>query len=148
MSFHEKRALVSLASTLLLAVVYTSIMWARIPTGDPYSPEVFRFWGLFFVVYIPIVIVAKIVLYIVFSILNAIATREGDPGIEDERDKLIELRANRNSAYVFGLGFIIAMFALVFNQPPTTMFLILVGGGLIAESTAEVWQFLYYRRGF
>ena len=148
MSFHEKRALVSLASAVLIPLIYAAMMWPRLPTGDAYGVEVFRFWGSFFIILIPVVIVAKIAIYILFSIINTIATRENDPGLEDERDKLIEARANLNSANVFALGFVLAMLALVLDQPPTTMFIILFIGGITSEIISELSQFVFYRRGF
>jgi hypothetical protein len=148
MSFQERRAIVSIIGTILIGVVYSAVMMARYPTGDPYSPDVFRFWGAFILILIPVSIVAKIIIYILFYILNAIATREEEPSITDERDKLIELRAQTLSNYVFILGFGIAMVSLVVDQPPAVMFVILFLSGIVSEMISEIATFYFYRRGF
>jgi hypothetical protein len=45
------------------------------------------------------------VIQIVFSIINTIVTREKEPKIKDERDKLFDLRIARNSSTMFMIGF-------------------------------------------
>lgn len=148
MSYQERRALVSLASSVLIPIVYSAVMIQRYPSAaDPYSIDVFRFWGAYFVLLIVVTIIARIFITIVFSILNTIATREGEPGIEDERDKLIDLKANRNASYVFGIGFVLAMAALVFDLSPSVMFIILLCGGIASDILSEAASFFFYRRG-
>ena len=147
MSYQENRAIVSLIGTVLITVLYSVYMLQRYPVGDAYSPEIFRFWGTFFVILIPVSIVARIIIYILFSIINAIATREEEMPITDERDKLIELKSNRNSGYVFIIGFVLAMTSLAVEQPPTVMFIILMVSGVVSEIVSEVSQFVFYRRG-
>jgi hypothetical protein len=146
-SIQERRAIVSVVSTILIAAIYTAVMAPRHPAGDVYSPEVFRFWGAFFLILIPVTIVAKIVITIVFSILNTIATREYDSLLTDERDRLIELKSNWASSYAIGLGFMLAMAALVANLPPTVMFIILYCAGITTELVSDMKQFFFYRRG-
>lgn len=149
MSYQERRSLVNLFSTLLIYAVYAAYMFQRYPDASPYSPEVFRFWGSFFLILIPVTIVAKIIIYIVFVILNTIATQKEEPSISitDERDKLIDLKATQNSLYVFGAGFLLAMASLVMEMPPSTMFIILIGAGIASEVISDLSQFFYYRRG-
>lgn len=148
MSFQEKRAIVSLISTILIIVLYCAYMVERFPLGDPYSAEVFRFWGAFFLILIPVAIVAKVLIYILFSILNTLATREDEPSVTDERDRLIELRASTLALYIFSLGFFLAMIALATGLPPSTMFVTLICSGVAAEIISDFSQFSMYRRGF
>jgi uncharacterized membrane protein len=147
MSFQERRAIVSLISSIGITALYSSYMIQRYPDASAYSAEVFHFWGAFFLILIPVTIVAKIIIYIVFSIFNTIATREEEPSIVDERDRLIELKATRNSLYVFVFGFLVAMGTLVFEMPPSTMFAILIVSGVASEMVSELSQFYFYRRG-
>jgi hypothetical protein len=147
MSFHERRSIVDLVGTILVSVLYSAFMIQRFPAVSPYSPEVFRFWGAFILILIPVSIVAKIVIYIVFHIINAIATREEDIPITDERDKLIELKAQTISNYVFIVGFILAMSSLVFDVPPSVMFILLFLSGLLSQVVSDIATFLFYRRG-
>jgi uncharacterized membrane protein len=147
MSFQEKRALVVLVSSIAITVLYSAYMLSRYPVSDAYSPEVFRFWGNFFLILVVVTILANIVIHIVFSILNTIVTREDEP-ISDERDELIDLKASRYALYVFSVGFLLAMLSLVLEQPPAVMFTVLLCGGLASQVVAEALRFHLYRRGF
>ncbi len=148
MSFQERRALISLISTLLIAGLYSAYMLQRQPSADPYAPETFQFWGTFFVLLIPVSIASRIVINIVFMIMNTIVTRETETEKRDERDNLIELKATRNSLYSFAIGVILAMGALALNQPPNVMFILLIIAGVTAEVVSELSQFYFYRRGY
>jgi hypothetical protein len=147
MSFQEIRSIVDLVGTVLITAVYSAVMSQRFPEASPYSPEIFRFWGAFVLILIPVSIAAKIVIYIVFYIINAIATREEEAPITDERDKLIELKAQTISNYVFIVGFILAMSSLVFDLPPSVMFILLFLSGLLSQVVSDIATFLFYRRG-
>ena len=148
MSYQEQRSLVNLVSTFLVTGLYAAYMLPRQPQGDPYSPEIFHFWGTFFLILIPVTIGAKVLILIVFHLINAIATQEAEPPITDERDKLIELRATRGRFLVFTLGFLIAMISQIGDMPPATMFTILVVSAVVAETVSDVTHIVFYRRGF
>lgn len=78
-------------------------------------------------------IVAQIIIYIVFHIINAIVTREQFIPIEDERDKLIKLKAIRNSHYAFTPGFVLSIIGLSLGMPIFWIFVIFVISGLFSE---------------
>jgi hypothetical protein len=148
MSYQERRSLVNLISIILITVVYSAYMIQRYPEGSAYSPEIFHFWGAFSLILIPVSVIARIIIYIIFHIINAIATREEEPPITDERDKMVELKAAQNSLYVFAVGFILAMGVLVIGMPPAAMFIILICSGVASEMVGDISQFYFYRRGF
>ena len=148
MSFQERQAVVSLLSTLLLAAFFFGYVLPRYPTGNPYSAEVFHFWGLAILVLIPVSIVANIVISIVFSIIYSIATHEKASSFVDERDKLIELRSLRNALYVFLCGFLLAMGSLVIGMPPSVMFIVLMCSGYGSGIVGSLTQISLYRKGF
>jgi Na+/H+ antiporter NhaD/arsenite permease-like protein len=148
MSYQEKRAIVNFVGSIVITALYSAYMVQRYPQVSPYSIEIFRFWGAFFVILIPVSIVAKIIVYMVFHIINAIATREEKLPITDERDKLIELRSQTIGGYVFIIGFILAVGSLVVDTPPTVMFIILLISGMMTELVSDISQFYFYRRGF
>jgi uncharacterized membrane protein YfcA len=148
MTYQERRAIVSVISTLLISTLYSAYMAQRYPEASAYSAEVFRFWGAFFLILIPVSIVAKIIIYILFSIFNTVTTREQEPSITDERDKLIDLKATRNSLVVFTAGFLAGMLAAALGQPPTVMFIAFIASGVLAEVVSDLSQFYFYRRGF
>jgi hypothetical protein len=147
MSYQERRALIELISTVVTTVIYSAYMVQRFPQVDAYAPEVFHFWGAFFLILIPASIVVRIIIYIIFSIFNTIATQEAEPSITDERDRLIELKSTVYSLYVFAGGFMLAMFSLVASQPPSVMFVIMVCAGTVSSMVSELLQFYFYRRG-
>ncbi|MBL8134301.1 MAG: DUF2178 domain-containing protein [Anaerolineae bacterium] len=151
MSYQEKRSLVSIATTLLVSSIYLSYMLGRFPGADVPIVELLRYWGAVILLSIPVFILATIFVTILFVILNTIVTREGEPKITDERDKLIELKASRNGMYVFMVGIMLAMTPLLIDLPVSTMlsamFLTLYGMGMLSSVVSDVSQFLYYRRG-
>lgn len=147
MSYQEKRALVSLFTSIIVTLVYAAVMLQRYPQADAYSPDVFRFWGAFCVILIPVSIIARIVIQVFFSIINTITTGEEEPSVVDERDRIVELKAARNALYIFTCGFMLAMAALLFDLPPAVMFVLLIGAGVIADAASELATFYFYRRG-
>lgn len=147
MSAHERRAIVSLPTTLLLAVFFVAYLLPRYPEGNPYAPEVFRFWGLAFVILVPVSIVADIVVSIIFNMAYAMATRQEASSFTDERDKFIDLRALRNALYAFTAGFSLAMGSLAIGMPPSVMFILLMGSGYGSGLVANISKLYLYRRG-
>jgi hypothetical protein len=147
MSARERQAVVSLLTTLLLVVFFVAYVLPRYPAGNPYAPEVFRFWGLAFVVLVPVSIVANIAVSVVFSVGYAMATRQNASYVADERDKFIELRALRIALYVFTSGFALAMGSLAIGMPPSVMFIVLMGSGYGSGLVGNLSQLYLYRKG-
>ena len=147
MSAHERQAIVSMLTTVLLAVFFVGYLLPRYPAGNPYAPEVFHFWGLAFVILVPVSIVANIAVSIVFSIVHAMATREKTSSFADERDKFIELRALRNALFAFTAGFSLAMGSLAIGMPPSVMFIVLMCSGYGSGLVGNISQLYLYRQG-
>jgi hypothetical protein len=147
MSAHERQAIVSLLTTLLLAVFFVGYLLPRYPAGSPYAPEVFHFWGVAFVILVPVSIVANITVAIVFSMVYAMATGQKASSFADERDKFIELRALRNALYAFIAGFSLAMGSLAIGMPPAVMFIVLMGSGYGSGLVGDISQLYLYRQG-
>jgi hypothetical protein len=91
--------------------------------------------------------VARIIIYIIFHIINAIVTREEKIPKEDERDKLIKLKATRNSHYTFSIGFMAAIIYLALGFAPYIIFVVFVISGLLSEIIDNGSQIYYYRKG-
>jgi hypothetical protein len=147
MSAHERQAIVSLLTTVLLAVFFVAYVLPRYPAGNPYAPEVFHFWGTAFVILVPVSVVANIAVSIVFSIVYAMATRQKASSFADERDKFIELRALRNALYAFTAGFSLAMGSLAIGMPPSVMFIVLMGSGYGSGLVGNLSKLYLYRKG-
>jgi len=148
MSYHERRALVSLINTILISAIYFVYVLLRFPQGNPYSVEVFHFWGSSIFILVPLSIIGAIILQIVFSIVNTMATHEKESTLADERDRSIQLRALRNTLFVFVFGFSLAMGSLVIDMPPSIMFITIFFSGFVSGIVRDISQLYFYRRGF
>ena len=147
MSYQEKQNIVNIFSGLLVTVIYALLVYQRHLQGNFDLTEDFRTWGIIFLIFIGISIVVRIIIQIIFHIANAIATREENVPVEDERDQLIKLKATRNSYYAFTSGFVLSVVGLALGMPVHWIFIAFVGFGLIAEILDNGSQIYYYRKG-
>ncbi len=164
MSYQEKRTLASITSGALILAAYC--LYAFNPTRlASLTAGNLKPWATTILVFIAIGIGATIIIQIVFHILLSIsiAIREKMQNmqaddkdiekniksemVEDERDKMIELKSNRVGFAVAGFGFIAALLALIFNYSAVVMLNILFisfSFGSICEGFTQIY---YYRRG-
>lgn len=147
MSYQEKQNIVNIFSGLLITVIYSLIIFQRHNQGRFDLTEDFSTWGIVFLIFIGVSIVARIIIYIVFHIINAIATREEEMPVKDERDRLVTLKATRNSYYTFSGGFVLSIIFLAVGMPVYGIFIAFVAFGLIAEIVDNGSQIYYYRKG-
>jgi len=68
--------------------------------------------------------------------------------VEDERDKLIELKSLRVGFILAGIGFIAALLCLVLGYPPVLMLHILFFSFFTGSIFEGFSQLYFYRRGF
>lgn len=148
MDIKEKRILVSLLSSVLVILFYAWYVYSRYIADNPAILNDFKFWGTSFIILIPVAIGIQIVIQIIFAIITHILNKgeEIDP-IDDERDKLIELKAIKVSHYLFILGFVLAMGALAMGMQPWVMFVVLISSGFTASMVNEILRLYYYRKG-
>ena len=147
MSYQVKQNIVNIFSGILITAFYALIIIQKQQEGQFNLKEDFDTWGVIFLIYIGVSIIARIIIQIVFHIINAIATREEKVPVTDERDKLISLKATRNSYYVFSSGFVLAVMSLAIGMPVYGIFIAFVATGLLAEITDNGSQIYYYRKG-
>jgi hypothetical protein len=147
MSYQEKKNIVTLVGTLLVFVLYCLYVFQKYPAGNLNSTDTFSFWGASILILIPVSIVAKIIITIVFNIIYRITNNEVEPSFSDELDRLIGLKATRNSHYAFILGFLLSMGSLVMDMPYSAMFMIFIFSGFVSEMVGVITQLYLYRRG-
>jgi len=147
MSYQEKQNIVNMLTGLLLTVIFGLLVYQRHQQGQFDLTEDFRAWGIVFLIFIGVSVVIRIIIQIIFHIINAIATRSEDVPREDERDKLIKLKATRNSYYAFTSGFVLSVVGLALGMPVHWIFIAFVASGLIAEILDNGSQIYYYRKG-
>ncbi|MEO9483121.1 MAG: hypothetical protein ABJG47_06735 [Ekhidna sp.] len=147
MDYNERKSIVNMLSTVIVLGIYYWSVFERFDSLTLTTDEQLQFWAKAILIAIPISIVAKIVVMIIFAISNYIITREDLPCFEDERDKLIELKSTRNSYFFFGFGFFISLVVLAFGYPPKFMFIALILAGIGSEIFDNLSKLYYHRKG-
>jgi hypothetical protein len=164
MSYQEKKTITSILTGVLVLAAYCIYAVSKsraglLPTGDLKS------WAITMLIFIGIGIVTSIVIQIVFHILLSISIavkgkiqnqdlddKEIEKQIdaemvEDEMDKLIDLKSNQIGFILAGIGFVAGLVTLAFNYPPAVMLNILFvsfSAGSLVEGFAQLY---FYRKG-
>lgn len=147
MDQREKQIIVTLCTTILILGLYSLYVYNKYIAVDPGIINNFKFWGKAFIILIPVAIVAQIIIHIVFAIINKMVTNEDIPTIDDERDKIIELKSTRISHWIFILGFMLAMGSQAIDMKPWVMFVTLISSGFVSSIVSEIARFYFYRKG-
>ena len=164
MSYQEKRTIVMMITGALVLAAYCIYAFGQVQAGAV-IPGDLKFWARTVLVFIGIGIAATIVLQIIYHILMSIgitvarkiqnqdlADEEINKSIqaemiEDEMDKLIELKSNQIGMMVSGFGFVAALIAVLLGYSAVlliNMVFISFSLGMIIEGFAKLF---YYRRG-
>lgn len=164
MSYKVKKTIVSMITGVLIMAAYFIFAIGQVKSGVV-SPDNLKFWATTILVFIGIGIVAGIIIQIVFHIFLSIAmavqeqVKTGqcdDKGIEkslalemveDEMDKLIELKSIRISFAIAGIGFAAALVSLVLNDSPAVMLNIMFASFSIGSLVEGITQLYYYKTG-
>jgi hypothetical protein len=164
MSYQEKKTGTSIFTGAVVLAAYCIYAFGQYNSGAV-MPGDLKFWAVTMLIFIGIGVAASIVIQILFHILLSIsiAVKEkirdeqcDDKGIEkkielelveDERDKLIELKSMRIGFAIAGVGFVGALVALVLNYSPVVMLNILYISFCIGSLFEGVGQLYYYRKG-
>ena len=153
MSYNEKKSVTNIISSLLITIIYAIVVYQKYLNGALDASDIFRFWAIVILVFIPISIVARIIIMIVFHIFEAVLQAakgkdiEDEMDIVDERDKLIQMKTSATSMYIFVFGFIIALVTQLFDVSHHIFFIVLIIAGLITDIVSESLMIRYYRRG-
>ena len=150
MSFQEKNITVTLVNFSLILAFYLIRLFQMIRSESFNSINVFRLWGIVIILAVVVTILATILTHIVSAIIQAIKTKE-EPDIEDiedERDKLIDLRGTRVTYTVSSIGVFLSMLTFALGQPPLVMFTLLIFFGVAAQIVGDIFRLYLYRRGF
>ncbi len=143
----ETRILVTLISSILIFCLYALYIYQRQVVGNVEILNDLQFWGKTFVIFIPVAVVALIIIHIIFAIINKIVTNEDMDDKSDEMDKLIELRALRVSHWAFSAGFILAMGSQAIGMETWVLFVVLIASAFLGSIAEGLTQIYYYRKG-
>lgn len=162
MSYQEKKTLMSLITSLLILIAYCLYAFGK--AGMAHMNDL-EFWAKTMLVFIGIGIVALIIIQIVFHILmavtKAVQQKMKDETfddkvieqsieremVEDEMDKLIELKANRLGYTIMGLGFPAGLIAIAFGASAVALLNILFFAAWTGSFIEGLMQIRYYRKG-
>lgn len=147
MTTQEKRPIVFLVIDIITFLSYYAIL-LNVYNSKVMSMGELPFWGASILLLAPIMIISRIVLYILFSLVNSVFTNKREEKfLIDEFGQLIKLRATRNFNNTFMICFILTMGLLVLGISITSMFKLLffsVFSAFIVQNTSE---FYYTRKG-
>lgn len=149
MSYQEKSVTVSLVAHLFIVGYYLLNVFQMLQDGGLVGDRLFSLWAVVIVTAIFVTIAGNIFANIILSIVHAIRTgsEATERFIEDERDKLIDLKGSKVSYVTFSLGVLAAMLTFVFGQPPLVMFSLIIFFSILAEIAGNLAQIVLYRKG-
>ncbi len=148
MSYQERQTIAYLISSMLVVAGYAVYLFQRYQAGSLDGTTISSSWGLVILTLVGAQIALSVLMSILITIVQAIRTREAQPELSDERDHLIELKAERISYAVFGVGFLIAMITLAAGLAPLVMLNVIVLSLFGAWMVGSLAKLYYYRRGF
>lgn len=135
-SFEEKSVWVTLSCMATVFAVYFVLAGRMLVAG---VTSVLPFVPLF-----AVVVALLVVVLIVGHIVVAVVSR---PDGRDERDRLIEWRAESNSSWLLGVGVVAAVFGLATPIAPAWIANGLLLALFFSEAMKQAFQLYYYRRG-
>ena len=157
MSYQEKRTITSIISGLLVLAAYCiyAFVIARPEVGD------IRFWAVTMLIFIGVGIGVTVVIQIIFHIMLSIgiavkerAYDEKKVGksieaavVEDEMDKLIELKSLRVSFVIVGIAFVAGLILLTLGGSAALMLNMLFLGSSFGSVVEGLVSLRYYRKG-
>lgn len=160
MSYQEKRAIVNIVTGVLVMASYLIYALNRFHANQADLDDM-KAWAVMMLTFIGIGVVVMIVMQIIFHIAMSIAVavrqrnltdKEIEKAVEaavveDEMDRLIELKAMRVGFAVVGAGFVGALVAVALGSPGGVLLNILFLSfslGSVAEGALSIY---YYRAG-
>jgi fatty acid desaturase len=157
MSYNSKRTITSLIAGLILTAAYAVYALG----GSSPAPGDLKLWAIAMLVFIGIAVVAMIVVHILFHIAVAIGIavkeRQHDDKTveriiaaemsEDERDKIINLKAYRIGYICAGVGFVAALVALAFGLSAVFALHILFGASAVGSFAEGIASVYFYEKG-
>lgn len=166
MTYHEKRTIMTSILGILITISYVIFALTSYHSNNQQPLKYWAMWILIFIgIGIVIVIISMILFHIGYSIGLAIKLKNDDPSltdkeielkiksiiktdtIEDEMAKLIELKSMRIGFAFAGIGFVLSLVFLLFNQSPIIMIHIIFLSFSIGSVLEGFVSLYYYRRG-
>jgi magnesium-transporting ATPase (P-type) len=167
MYYQEKKTIASIISWILILAVYIIYGISKYQEFGANLLNDLKFWAVAMLIFISSGVIIAILIQIIFHIMIAVANEivkevsnkarsEGRSEtyeeldiveVEDEMDKLIALKAMRNSYVVVGVGFVIALMTLIMKMPPAIMLNTIFISFILGPLLDGFSQLYFYRKG-
>lgn len=160
MSYPQRRTLVNIFT---MAAVYAAYCFTAF-SKHSFSSELMP-WAITMLTFIGIAAIAAIIIQIVFHVLLSIgvsvkeAVKQQDPEsaeieealkgllIEDERDKLLELKSSKANAVTLAAGLMLGLVSIVLGFPPAVMLNLIYGAFFVGTIAEGILNLILYRKG-
>lgn len=99
------------------------------------------------IAFVPLVIAAVVLLVVVLVVGHIVVAIASRPEGRDERDRLIEWRAESGASWILGVGILAAIAGLIVSVDSVWIAHVLLLAMLVSEVAKLILQLVYYRRG-
>jgi hypothetical protein len=147
MSYQEKQTIVAIISNLLTSGAYFFYLSQNPQARDLNAELDLKFWASIVLIYLLVLIVFRIIIYIIFSIMNTIITREEEPKFTDEMDTLIDMKSAIYFYHLFIIGVFLSVGSLLVGLPDASIFIGILLSMFISGLFMELWRLYFYRKG-
>lgn len=135
-SFEEKSVWIQLVGTTIGLGAYFVVAGMMYTSGVRALPA-----------YVPLFTVAVILIVLLLVVGHILAAIMSRPAGRDERDRLIEWRAESNSGWLLATGVLGAVTAMIFSLDTVWIAHLLLLSLFVSEALGLILRLVYYRRG-
>lgn len=147
MTTQEKRPLIFLTIDILTFSIYFIIL-LNVCMEFTSSMGELPFWSVSILILIPLMIVSRIILYIIYSVFNTVITKKKEEKfLIDELGEIIKLKASRNFSTTFMLGFVVTMIFLSLGVSIPSMFKMFFFSIFSAFIVQNISEYYYTKKG-
>ncbi|MBG0786687.1 MAG: hypothetical protein H0S79_16440 [Anaerolineaceae bacterium] len=160
MSYPQRRTLVNIFTMAAVYAAYCLTAFSKHTWTTALKP-----WAITMLTFIGVAIIAAIIIQIVFHVLLSIgvsvkeAIKQEDPEnaeieealkgalIEDERDKLLELKSSKANSVTLAGGLMLGLVSILLDFPPAVMLNLIYGAFFIGTIAEGIVNLVLYRKG-
>lgn len=160
MTYQTKKTMISLSASLIILISYCLSVYNDFSKGLIIESDT-SYWAKKMLIFIAIGIAINIISFIVFHILLSVNLSVKDTSqdskeinrklelemVEDEMDKLIELKSLRVGYIIVSVGFILGLFLLAFNTSIAIVLNTFFMSFYIGSFAEGVTNLFFYFRG-
>lgn len=147
MSYQDAKYATSFVTTLPVSLYYAYRVQGLYAAGYFDGPDGMMLAGRAILILIGAVVAINILAQIMLAIFTVIVGSEMETR-EDERDKLIELKAMNLAFTLFSIGFLASFVALAFGRPAFEVFHGIIFSMVLCGLIADLIRIRLHRRGF